>query len=214
MDRRTFLVYLSIFPSILKAKMQIFDIPSEGDIILAESMDSEINYEKNTFNIRRDTFLRDFLKEEGTNKSLYLANVHTNEKERVVFKKGDSYQEDGLKNLNYLLRDFRENKLIDMDPFLYDSLYALKEKLKYKGPIKVLSGYRTKRTNNMLRRRGRHTARRSMHIKGKAVDIVMPGISTRKIALKARQMKIGGVGEYRRGGFIHIDTGRVRYWRG
>jgi uncharacterized protein YcbK (DUF882 family) len=47
---------------------------------------------------------------------------------------------------------------------------------------------------------------------GKAIDIRIPGYSTRQLRNVARKMKTGGVGYYPKSNFIHIDTGRVRYW--
>ena len=49
-------------------------------------------------------------------------------------------------------------------------------------------------------------------MQGKAVDIRLRGFNTNQLRNKAMAMKVGGVGYYRRSDFIHLDTGRARYW--
>lgn len=52
-----------------------------------------------------------------------------------------------------------------------------------------------------------------MHIRGKAIDFSITGVSAKEIWQVATKLKIGGVGYYPSSGFIHIDTGDIRYWR-
>ena len=47
---------------------------------------------------------------------------------------------------------------------------------------------------------------------GKAIDIRVPGIKLEHLRDAARALKIGGVGYYPGSNFVHVDTGRVRYW--
>lgn len=51
-----------------------------------------------------------------------------------------------------------------------------------------------------------------MHLYGKAIDIRLPGSDLSKLHSAARSLRGGGVGLYRASNFIHVDTGRVRYW--
>ena len=53
-------------------------------------------------------------------------------------------------------------------------------------------------------------AAHSLHMKGLAVDISLPGRSLRKTYETARAMQMGGVGYYPDADFLHVDTGRVR----
>jgi hypothetical protein len=67
----------------------------------------------------------------------------------------------------------------------------------------------------MLKKIGRNVAKQSMHIRGKAIDLYFPDISVEKLRGSAIVRQIGGVGYYPRSGssgFVHIDSGRVRYW--
>ena len=44
------------------------------------------------------------------------------------------------------------------------------------------------------------------------MDVVFPGVSAFQIRQAARALNMGGVGFYPRSGFVHLDTGPVRYW--
>jgi len=44
------------------------------------------------------------------------------------------------------------------------------------------------------------------------MDIRLPKTDLKHLHKAAVKMKRGGVGYYPRDGFIHVDTGRVRYW--
>jgi uncharacterized protein YcbK (DUF882 family) len=81
-------------------------------------------------------------------------------------------------------------------------------------PFHVHSGYRTQYTNGICR-----GARASLHMRDgagyfHAMDIHVNGVSPEYLGRLAALAHQGGVGFYRRKGFVHIDDGRVRYWRG
>ena len=79
-----------------------------------------------------------------------------------------------------------------------------------RGPIEILSGYRTPRTNARLA----GAAADSLHMYGRAADFRLAGVSAAAAASIARALEIGGVGLYPAEGFVHIDSGRVRRWNG
>jgi uncharacterized protein YcbK (DUF882 family) len=54
----------------------------------------------------------------------------------------------------------------------------------------------------------------SMHVQGKAIDIHVPGRNLRTVRLAALSLHRGGVGYYPNSNFVHVDTGRVRWWMG
>ena len=64
----------------------------------------------------------------------------------------------------------------------------------------------------MLHDRSSGVAQGSMHLHGKAIDFRLPGSDLLKLHGAARALQAGGVGLYRASNFIHVDTGRVRYW--
>jgi uncharacterized protein YcbK (DUF882 family) len=55
---------------------------------------------------------------------------------------------------------------------------------------------------------------RSEHLRGRAIDVQFPDVSLKLLRNKAVAQQAGGVGYYAagNGGFVHIDSGRVRHW--
>ena len=47
---------------------------------------------------------------------------------------------------------------------------------------------------------------------GKAIDIRIPGVALSDLRDAAMSLNAGGVGFYPRDKFVHVDTGKVRYW--
>ncbi len=64
----------------------------------------------------------------------------------------------------------------------------------------------------MLRQRGGGVAKRSYHMRGMALDVRLRGVSTASLREAALALRAGGVGYYPRSDFLHLDTGRVRFW--
>lgn len=143
---------------------------------------------------------------------LSFSHTHTGEKLTVVYKQNGLYVPEALEEINYLLRDFRTAEVHPIDPTLMDALYTLQQSCCSNGKFEIISGYRSPKTNNMLRQKSGGVAKRSMHLLGKAIDVRLPGIDTCQLRDNAIDMKFGGVGYYERSDFVHIDTGRVRTW--
>jgi len=144
---------------------------------------------------------------------LSFHHLHTEEKIRVTYRSGNYYQFDGLRRLNRFMRDFRTGEVVTLDPRLFDLLYDIDRHLGHRGPIEILSAYRSPRTNAMLSRTSRRVARNSLHMQGKALDIRFPGVSTGRVRDSAISLNRGGVGFYPRSNFVHVDTGSVRHWK-
>jgi uncharacterized protein YcbK (DUF882 family) len=148
-------------------------------------------------------------------RELSLFHTHTGERLSTAYCSGGEYVAPALRDINVLLRDFRVNQVRPIDPALLDLLFQLNGELGTDQPFHVISGYRTPETNAMLQERGgAHSgvATHSLHIDGKAVDIRVPGIKLEHLRDTAKALKIGGVGFYPGSNFVHVDTGRVRYW--
>jgi len=148
-------------------------------------------------------------------RELAFYNIHTKESITVTFKRNGRYIPSAMSELNRFFRDWRQNTETRMDPELFDLVWELTQELDAREPIHVISGYRSEKTNNMLRRAGRRVARRSMHVKGKAIDLYFPGVPLERLRNSALVREVGGVGYYPRSGtngFVHVDTGRVRHW--
>jgi len=144
-------------------------------------------------------------------RTLRMYFTHTKESATITFKKNGRYVKSGLRKANRFLRDWRRKEPTRMDPALLDLVWEVYKRSGSRKPIHVISGYRSPRTNKMLRRRGRGVAKTSQHTKGKALDFFMPDVSVKKLRALGLQAHRGGVGYYR-GSFVHLDTGRVRHW--
>lgn len=147
-------------------------------------------------------------------RTLSFYNIHTKENVTITFKKDGEYVSEGLKQINHIMRDWRRDEPTNMDPELIDTIWEIYRDVGATNPIHLISGYRSRKTNERLRRRGGGQARKSQHILGKAADIHFPGVSVRKLRNSALVREVGGVGYYPKSGlpFVHVDTGRVRNW--
>jgi uncharacterized protein YcbK (DUF882 family) len=148
-------------------------------------------------------------------RTLSFFHTHTGERLKLAYCCDGVYQPEALSQLNHLLRDFRVNEEKDIDPQLFDLLFELGGTLETDQPYHIISGYRSPQTNAMLRERGgAHTgvASSSLHMVGKAMDIRVPGVRLDHLRSAAASLKLGGVGFYPSSNFVHVDTGRVRYW--
>jgi uncharacterized protein YcbK (DUF882 family) len=146
---------------------------------------------------------------------LAFFNTHTGERLQTAYCWEGEYQPEPLSAINYILRDFRANEVKPIDPGLLDLLHELRGTLDTDQPIHIISGYRSPQTNLMLRERGgaqSGVASGSLHQYGKAIDIRIPGVRLDHLHAAARSLKLGGVGYYPSSNFVHVDTGRVRYW--
>ncbi len=147
-------------------------------------------------------------------RTLTFFNIHTKETTTVTYKKDGEFLPEGMKQINYVMRDWRRDEPTEMDPELIDLIWEIYQELGSQEPIHLISGYRSRKTNERLRRRRGGQARNSRHILGKAADIHFPDVSAKKLRNSALVREIGGVGYYPTSAlpFVHVDTGRVRHW--
>lgn len=145
-------------------------------------------------------------------RALHLYNIHTGESIKTIYWEQGVYITDALKDINYVLRDFRTNDMTDMDPRLLDLLNILHKKVGSHRPFEVISGYRTPRTNEMLYEHTKGVNPHSLHMYGKAIDIRLHDCHLKKLRNTAMAMQKGGVGYYPESDFVHIDTGPVKSW--
>jgi uncharacterized protein YcbK (DUF882 family) len=145
-------------------------------------------------------------------RSLAFYHTHTGERAEITYWRDGDYLAEGLQAINRLLRDHRSGEQAEMDRGLLDTLYALSLRLCEPGEFQIISAYRSAKTNEMLRHKSGGVAKRSLHMQGRAIDIRLAGCKLKQLREKAVSLKAGGVGYYPKSNFIHIDTGRVRYW--
>lgn len=145
-------------------------------------------------------------------RAIAFRNLHTGESLKTAYWEDGAYLPEALREIDRLMRDYRTDEVERMDPALVDMLYALRGKLDSRAPFQVVSGYRSPRTNAMLRAQSGGVAKRSLHMRGMAVDVFLPDRDLKSLRNAALAMKAGGVGYYPKPGFVHLDTGRVRFW--
>ncbi|MEA3302484.1 MAG: DUF882 domain-containing protein [Pseudomonadota bacterium] len=146
-------------------------------------------------------------------RALSLTNVHTGETTRVDYWIDGRYQPEALAEIDMILRDHRDNEVCSIDTRLIDLLYNVNQKTICNSAkcFQILSGYRSPKTNRMLRRRGSRVAKNSLHMSGKAIDIKLPGVGNSNLFNAATSQRGGGVGYYG-SSFVHMDVGKVRTW--
>ena len=143
-----------------------------------------------------------------------IQRTDTGERRSIRFYAArQGYLQNGYLAARWLLRDVKDhNALTNIDIGLLNLLYGLQEWARIAGKsnplLQINSAYRTRRRNATIE----GAAQNSMHIYGRAVDLTVRGISLNQLANMAAHFNAGGIGIY--SSFIHLDTGRVRNWRG
>ena len=149
---------------------------------------------------------------DGSPRALAFLNAHTGDELDVVYWADGRYQPDALKQLDFVMRDWRSGEVAPIDGELFDLLHALRKEMDTDAHFSIVSGYRSPATNAKLREKSNGVAKRSLHMKGKAIDVSLPGRRLSSLRETAMNLRAGGVGYYPKSGFIHIDTDRVRSW--
>jgi uncharacterized protein YcbK (DUF882 family) len=145
-------------------------------------------------------------------RTIHFLRYHSGEKLTAPYFVNGRYQDDVLKEINQICRDLREKEETAMDVHLMDYVYAVAEAVNPHATVEIISAYRTPKTNQWLRSKSTNVAKKSLHMEGRAMDIRIHGHEPEEVAEVARRMKRGGVGLYIKSGFVHLDTGRPRFW--
>ncbi|MBP1807285.1 YcbK family protein [Rubellimicrobium aerolatum] len=151
----------------------------------------------------------------ATDTYLDITNANTHEHLALRFADDGRYDGRAIRALDWMFRDWRENRHPEIDPRLYWALAALSTAARqdgHSGRIELLSGFRTRRTNAMLQRQGGGAASNSYHTRRRASDIRLEGVPMEQVADYAEWLQVGGVGRYHERAFTHIDTGPLRTW--
>lgn len=146
---------------------------------------------------------------------LDVINTHTGERVALRFAEGGRVRPRALRRLDWVFRDWRDNRDPDIDPRVYWSLAAISGAARRQGQsgrITLLSGYRTRRTTRLLQSQGAGASSNSYHMRRRAADIRVEGMPDEEVAAMAEWLQVGGVGRY--GSFTHVDTGPIRTWHG
>jgi uncharacterized protein YcbK (DUF882 family) len=107
---------------------------------------------------------------------------------------------------NFTAREFQSrcgSDRIVIHPALVELLQALRAH--FRRPVSINSGYRSPEHNRKI-----GGAAKSLHMDGRAADIVVSGIAPAEVARVARELGAGGVKAYST--WVHVDVGPVRTW--
>jgi uncharacterized protein YcbK (DUF882 family) len=150
----------------------------------------------------------------GSTRTISFFHIHTKETLTITYKKDGKYDAEALKKINWIMRDWRQNKAIEMDPKTIDLLWEMHTELRSKEAIHIICGYRSEATNGMLRRTVGGQAKKSKHMTGQAIDATFPDVPLKQLRWSAAIREVGGIGYYPTSGipFVHVDTGPVRAW--
>jgi uncharacterized protein YcbK (DUF882 family) len=145
-----------------------------------------------------------------------LVQTHTDE--RVLLDDAGPSQD----RFSALLADRVTGERHAFDPRLLDLLRSLARS--HPGArIELVSGYRSAKLNEMMRKKGHHVASHSQHSLGHACDFrIVPGGESRGLDPRVLEKEIrdlgweGGVGVYPLASdwFVHADVGKNRRWNG
>ncbi|MDB4197650.1 DUF882 domain-containing protein [Ascidiaceihabitans sp.] len=142
-----------------------------------------------------------------------MINSNTKQKISLKFQKEHKLTSNQISELNDLLKDWRTNEIKEIDFIVLRDFLKVCATCSKKNEVltvNVHSGYRSKKTNESLRRGSYKVAKNSMHILGKAIDFSVDGKSPKQLAKIVRANTLGGVGSYTN--FVHLDSGPYRSW--
>lgn len=153
-----------------------------------------------------------FLRGGGDVRRIRMFSGRTGESIETVYWIDGEYIREALSEVNYFMRDWRQNEATNIDTRTLDIMAASHSLMDVSEPYMMLSGYRTPATNALLRSRSRGVARNSLHMQGQAADLRLQSRSVGQIFAAAKACNAGGVGKYSGSNFVHMDCGQIRSW--
>ncbi|MFY0691330.1 MAG: DUF882 domain-containing protein [Paracoccaceae bacterium] len=153
-----------------------------------------------------------FLRGAGDIRRIKMHSGRTGEKIDLIYWIEGEYIRESLDEVNHFMRDWRQNSVRQIDTRAIDIMSASHNLMDTTEPYLLLSGFRSPKTNAMLRARSRSVAKKSLHMEGQAADLRLTSRSVRQMAGAAASCSAGGVGSYSRSNFVHMDCGPIRTW--
>ncbi|WP_227271514.1 YcbK family protein [Roseobacter weihaiensis] len=153
-----------------------------------------------------------FLRGGGDIRRIRMYSGRTGERMDTIYWIEGDYVPEAVKEINHFMRDWRTDGVKSIDLRAIDIMSAAHNLMDATEPYMLLSGYRSPKTNAMLRSRSRGVAKNSLHVKGQAADLRLSTRTVSQMARAAAACKGGGVGKYSGSNFVHMDCGVVRTW--
>lgn len=153
-----------------------------------------------------------YLRGAGDIRKIKMYSGRTGESIETIYWIDGDYIKPVLQEINYFMRDWRTDDTFNMDRRNIDIITAARNLMDTDEAYMLLSGYRSPKTNAMLRARSSGVAKNSLHMKGQAADLRLKSRSVGQMAKAAAACRAGGVGRYTGSNFVHMDCGTVRSW--
>lgn len=206
LTRRAFLGGAAVLPLMAQAQPLVFEAPDGRDPVTGPRPEAVPQLQLGE--IPADFWLRP--------RTLRLYRESTKEHLSITYWRDGKLDPTGYWTACALLRDVQANRMTAMDPLVLDIMRGMLgyyEAWKWPYPLVIRSGFRTEETNRKLVAT-EGAAKNSLHLYGRAVDLNVPGIAIQDVGRLAQYFQRGGVGFYPNKLFVHIDTGRIRSWKG
>lgn len=143
---------------------------------------------------------------------LAIENAHTREKVIVRYRDADGrYSTAALDDIDRIFRSRGDDERTRVSLRLVELIDFLEDHEK-PDALLLVSGYRSEGYNSAIIARGGQAARSSMHSEGLAADLQFKGVEHRALWDRLRARECCGTGYYKKSGFVHVDTGRPRFW--
>jgi uncharacterized protein YcbK (DUF882 family) len=141
-----------------------------------------------------------------------LHHAHFNEHLTVRYRDAQGrYDAGALARIDRFFRSRTDGKTVAVSLRLIELIDFVEDRYR---PVRLtlISGYRSPELNQSLRDGGGRVAQASLHTEGLAADVQPTGLDLHKTWQSLRTLEVGGVGFYQTDGFLHLDTGRPRFW--
>jgi uncharacterized protein YcbK (DUF882 family) len=146
------------------------------------------------------------------NGRLQLHHGHFNTTLDVRYRHADgSYNDTALAEIRRFFRSREDGREGDVSLRLVELLSFVQSRF-HPRQMTLMSGYRSPTFNADIRAAGGKAAQASLHTEGLAADVAFAGLDLRRLWLQLRELQVGGAGYYRTGKFLHLDTGKPRFW--
>lgn len=155
-----------------------------------------------------------FLRGGGDVRRISMYSGRTGERLDTIYWIEGQYIGEAIREICIFMRDWRTGEAVQIDTRTIDIMAATRNLLDVNEPYMLLSGYRSAKTNAMLRSQSSGVARNSLHMRGQAADLRLQSRTTAQMTRAAQSCNAGGVGRYSGSNFVHMDCGTVRTWNG
>ena len=154
--------------------------------------------------------LQGLVKRRAAEQALFLeGSVQTSQPTSVMGVQTYSKAKDGQKQLseNFKVKEFAckdgSDKILIDTMFVQNQLQDIRSH--FGKPVTVNSAYRTQYYNTKV-----GGAKNSYHMKGRAFDISIKGVTPTEVARYAASINIPGIIQYNT--FVHVDSRDTKYW--